>query len=772
MGTMPILSKPQFTLLFRVVPPILVALAFLALLGLLSGCTNNPFESDKAKADDDKTDSSFILAQGLLQGSAKAASDMHQEIAAGDRVQERQSASEDAEVKPEVGVKTIGVAKGDPNLSRGTRPRSVAAGALLKRAYSLALGKRSAAGDSSILVLADSAAGFVYSLRVYAFLDSTSGGTPRPGNGRDSTIFRWPHNPDNPAVLGFHRLRAFDDGVTERSVAYDDDGDGLLSEAPAGKRVRLRRIWLTTHGDSLWKSVVLTQHGQTTHFDSLGAGDAQTWTDTAFVGGKVAWWRKVYDGDGDGFAATAASGTKLKIRSDNYSILADGTFRYGFETHGAGPDGDYGKDADNEHYAASAMTVNSKGEDVSKSESGDADGDGLLWSPAAGAVNRVWETAAYFRRSDMKSYKDSVVKVLGPGREADARVAHYGATYERMDGTAASVSVSSLDGKTAFGPGDTVLVSERLVHAAGDEELRDSTVRTTHMIPGRLDVAEDDKLIWWAVKVYYGAESPVLQRGESFTSAEPMAPGAEATAGSLVVEEKRRGVGPADVVRVWKRNDFDKVAGTAAWREIRNAKSGDSTVTSGVKTGKGGGTYASHAGKGLKESGWYDPATGAFRDTVTWVDAKGAEIGKRTQAGTLKEGVGEYAVTVVRADGKTSEVRMAGSRPADGARVLTRVAGPDTSRIAVRGDTATLDRAFGKAKVHFTLARTGAGAYQLDFSGKGETGKVLITGALSFIAEGSGSGELVEYVSGVAKPSVSFLSEPDGRVLVGGKIIP
>lgn len=766
MGTMPILSKRLFTRLFRLVPPSLVALAF------LSGCTDNPFDSSKAKGGENNTDSSFILAQGLLEGSAKAAADLHQEVAAGDRVEERQSASAEAQVKPEVGLKSIGPAKGDPNLSKGTQPKSVAAGALLKRAYSLALGKRSASGDSSTLVLSDSAAGFIYSLRVYVFVDSSSGGAPRPGKGRDSTVLKWPHNPGNPAVLGFHRQRAFDDGVVERSAAYDDDGDGLLSEAPAGKRVRLRRIWLTTHGDSLWKSVVLTQHGQTTHFDSLGDGDAQTWTDTAFVGGKVAWWRKVYDGDGDGFAATAAPGSKVRIRSDNFSILADGTFRYGFDTHGPGPDGDYGKDADNEHYAASSMTVNSKGEDVSRSERGDADGDGLLWSPAAGAVNRVWETAAYFRRTDMKSYKDSLVKVLGTRREADARVVHYGAAYERMDGTMVAVSVAAMDGKTAFGPADTVLVSERMVHAAGDEELRDSTVRMAHMIPGHLDTEEDDKLLWWAVKVFHRTGSPVVMRSESFASAAPMAPGTEAAAGSLVVEETRRGDGPNDVVRVWKRNDFDRDAGTAAWREIRNTKSGDSTVTGGTKSAAGGGTYVTHAGKGLKQTGWYDPATGAFRDTVMWIDAKGMPAGRLASEGTLKNGTGTLRRSLVRADGKSIEVTVSSAKGLDGSLSVTRIAGKDTTVYKAHGDTTTLEKVLGAAKVTFALARMESQSYSLALLGKDLAGTLLIRGVMTFLPGGTGDGELIEYAKGDAKPRISFHSEPDGDVIVGGVKLP
>lgn len=61
---------------------------------------------------------------------------------------------------------------------------------------------------------------------------------------------------------------------------------------------------------------------------------------------------------------------------------------------------------------------------------------------------------------------------------------------------------------------------------------------------------DGDGLLWLAVKVYYKVGSPALHRSEIFLPAALMTPGEEALAGSLVVEEKRRGNEPDDLVRV------------------------------------------------------------------------------------------------------------------------------------------------------------------------------------------------------------------------------
>lgn len=95
-------------------------------------------------------------------------------------------------------------------------------------------------------------------------------------------------------------------------------------------KVHLRREWIRCCGDSLLKSAVISVHGQIVAIANLEAG----------------------------------------------------------------PDGVYLKDADNERIASSIMAVDFAGWNENNKESGDDDSDGLLWSAAPGAANRIWETTA------------------------------------------------------------------------------------------------------------------------------------------------------------------------------------------------------------------------------------------------------------------------------------------------------------------------------------------------------------------------------------------
>lgn len=745
---------------------ILALLAALCLALPFGGCAKNPFEDESRKAGDPE-DSSFVLAQGALQGSARAAADLHQEASAGDRVEEGLAAAAEPEVKAAAGGTTIGAPKGDPVLSKGTQPKSMAAGALLKSGPGLAKASSLAATAflADTLVLSDSAEGWVYGLRAYAFSD-TAGGRARTGEGRDSTRFRWPHAAAHPVVLSFHRRRVLDDGTVETASAHDDDGDGLLSEAAAGKAVRLRREWSTRRGDSAWLARVLTEHGQTTRFDSLGAGKARSWSDTLKVGGKVAWWRKVYDADGDGLVAGAAAGGTVKIGSDSYADLGGGRIRFATEIHGPGPDLDYARDADNERYAASGYTVDAEGRDVNRSLSGDLDGDGLLWSPASGAANRSWETTAWLQPpAGWKTYKDSAAKA------ADGRISAYRAEGLREDGARLVLEAASPDGAAAFGPADTVLLTERLAHPAGDAQRRDSTVRIAHVIPGRLDLADDDLLLRWSLRVHFNAASGVSLREETFVAEEPVAPGAEAPAGSLVVEERLRAQAAGAPVRTWKRRDFDQAAGTSQWKEIKSFADGDSTVAAGRRAADGGG-YLSRTGRGLKVSGRYDPVTGAFQDTVSWLDTLGAQAGSQVTAGTLKGGAGAFTRIAVRADGKRTEIQGRKTCDAQGTCTLTRVTDSDSAVYAFRGDSVTIEKSFGAVKVALACVRSEPGAYTVTLAGKESGGALRLTGTLEFGRDGRGSGSLVELAGGKPGPGVSFRSEPDGRVRVGDRLLP
>lgn len=100
----------------------------------LAACSKNPFESDMVKVPADKSDSGFVQAKGLVQGSAQAASDLHQDAASNDRVGERMAVGDEQEVKPEVSMKSVGTPMGEPSLSKGRQAKSLAAGTILKRA--------------------------------------------------------------------------------------------------------------------------------------------------------------------------------------------------------------------------------------------------------------------------------------------------------------------------------------------------------------------------------------------------------------------------------------------------------------------------------------------------------------------------------------------------------------------------------------------------------------------------------------------------------------
>jgi hypothetical protein len=417
------------------------------------------------------------------------------------------------------------------------------------------------------------------------------------------------------------------------------------------------------------------------------------------------------------------------------------------------------------------MTVDSSGKDVNKNESGDADGDGLLWSPVAGAANRVWETTLWYRYPGLKSYKDSAVKVLsGPGG-SDARVAYYGAISERGDGTRLVLALRSADGTQPFGPADTALLVETLVHPPSDPEGRDSTVRTATLIPGRLDTDADDRLLGWTSKAYFRAPAAVASRGENFKSDAPMAPGTLALAGSYVTEEKRRDAGeakPEDLSRTWSRHDFDRTTGASAWKTVRVKRSGDSTVAQGGRGSAGEPGYATWAGKGFKATGIYDPATGSFQDTLSWMGADGKPAGKRVSKGGLKDGAGEYAAVVTRADGRVRSVKVKAVKEADGWTAFTRMEGTDTAAWRAKGDSVVAERRIGKARVEFRMGRKPGRDYAMAVAGTEGSGSGVLRADIAFEPGGTGAGTVSERVSGtwVNRP---FRSDPDGTVHLDSK---
>jgi len=432
----------------------LAAAAFLAFV--LAGCAKNPAASDdgskqresaaKAQADSDSAAAAMLLPAYQLNREASSHARL---VAAKGNV-------EQPEAQPAADVPALGTPAPKSAKVFGPKRQPDIAGALLKRA---ALGKAAAAGsaaagaDSAWFVLDDSSHGRI--LWVHAYIQTEAGSSVEA---RDTLIYAWPYGPNNQTVLGHSGARAHADGTRQSYAFSDEDGDGMLNEATPGTQIRLRKQWLTVHGDTAWKSVHHTVHGFTNLYDSIGAGRDTGWTDTVFLSGKVVSWDRLMDGDGDGFVLTAAAGKQVRVNRDAYVELGVGVFRLDRESFGPGADGDFLAAADNERYPYNSQTIDSAGHTLAVTRYGDGDGDGFSFDPAAGAGgNRAWIANEYPPDDSVKSSSDSLAQILsGPGG-ADAKVAAYAAKREYKDGRKLR-AFSRAPRKDAFGGADTVQI--------------------------------------------------------------------------------------------------------------------------------------------------------------------------------------------------------------------------------------------------------------------------------------------------------------------------
>lgn len=765
---------------------------------LLQGCGRTPAESDS------------VLGSGNLPGAYDtsstgpliAARRTSQDAAAHQRLSSLGSNEGSKSYSRIVPVKSLGASPGGNPAVFGAKQGPGMSTALLKRSSVLAkaganltahapdaskapaasaASDASDASDTTGFRYADSSKGYIQQVRDAPFADSLGS-----GEYRDSLVYKWPYSSSNPAVLFHSHRRAYAEGKVSVLVVFDEDGDGILNEAGAGNKVKLRKEWNLNSGDTAWKTVSRTTHGQTNFYDSLGEGALSFWTDSVFLASKPIWWQRTYDGDGDGFIGSSLAGSKGKVLRDGYAANGDGTFRFDYESFGPGPDGDYLKPADNERYPFRSVTINSKGQDLMETRFGDGDGDGLYWSASGEAANRAWVATTYARSDSLTSYRDSLVKWLpGPG-PGDARILSYAAEAVYPDGSITRLSTRLGRGTESFSGKDTVQVWERRSFAgylpkgaddpAGDW---DSTLLVLWLVPGDLESGSDDRLVQWYSQAHFKPGRPRLTSSELLKSDQPFGAGESPVSGTYVLEDIFRATSSKSLIRSTRYREFDAARKTDAWKLTRIFENGDSSVSTGRTLAEGGSSYAQALGREASSSGWNDGATGAFRDTLTLFDAKGAVAGRETYWGTLRsgpdgDGTGEYYRKRLGEGADSSVIRYILARDASASLRMSRIEAGDTVLMAFRGDTAICREEDGNRSISSSWFPAGNGSYRLQQAiGDLRTEASLGTAEYYFGQDRSGSGVHRRQVKagGTREGAVQFRA--DGAIYFDGvKVVP
>lgn len=736
-------------------------LAAASLAALLAACTKNPAAEDTsskdgetaAKAQADADSAAAVMLLPAYQLNREAASHARLASLKGPAEQPKPHAPA---ASPAFGPLPAGTAKG-----LAPRPQPQIAAALLKRS---ALGKASAAqgADSSWYAYADSSQGNV--LWVHAYLQSEAGVSVEA---RDTLVYKWPMGAGR-TVLGHTGARAYANGARLTYVVSDEDGDGLLNEAAPGTKIRLRKVWTTTHGDTTWKSDHHTVHGSTNLYDSIGPGADTGWTDTVFVGGKTVSWQRIMDGDKDGFVATAAPGKAVRINRDSYSELGNGVFRLDYESFGPGADGDFLAAADNERYPYRSQTIDAAGHTLATTRYGDADGDGFVFDPAAAAGhNRAWIVNQYPAGDSAKAWSDSLAEILsGPGG-GDAKITYYGAAREYLDGRKLA-AFARIPGSGAFGGADTVQIWEKwdLSARQGGSD-PDSTLKVTWVIPGVLGDPGDDEI----AKTYYQAWNKAGQASvsvsELLTADVPFAPGGAPASGTWTREERRNPVSSKSIVRSVQYQEFDADRGAADWRRTDYFESGDSAVSQGGSAPGGEGSYVQALGQGARSAGTYDAATGAFADTTAFLGPKGEARAREIAWGQVDAAKGTCDYRVKRLGGKDTATAHITAVAEGGGLALMRVAGADTLRAHLEGDSAVLVKTVGGVKRTYAWTAA-AGANRVAETDAAADGTALASGEYYFGQDLSGKGTLKKTPPGkaAAESQAQFLS--DGSLYLDG----
>ncbi len=736
-------------------------MSLLAAAALLVACAKNPAGEDTSAKDNETASAAQAKSDSEASAMLLPAYELNRDASSRQRLTGMKATASEPTLTPDGKIPTFGAPPAPGSASLAAKPRPMMANALLKRS---ALGKQAASAgpDSTYFVYDDSSSGHILWVHEYEFAEA--GATVKA---IDTLTYKWPYSLTDRTVLGHKGSRAYANGARMRYVVSDQDGDGILNEAIAGKKIRLLKTWVTVHGDTTWKSLYPTIHGSTNYYDSIGEGSPMGWTDSVFVGGRTVSWQRTYDGDGDSLVLAADAGVKIKVHRDSYSELGGGVFRLDYETFGPGADGKYLLADDNELYPYNSLTVDGKGKDLVATRYGDVDGDGFFWNPAT-AANKAWISNLYTPTDSVTEWSDSLQQDLSGTRGATAKVTYYASNRKYADGRKLLV-YSRIPGKTAFGGGDTVQIWEKTDltgwKSHGDA---DSTLRVTWLIPGNLADAGDDKVAMWYAQTWNKQGAQAISSSVLFTAAVAYGAALQPKAGTYVTESRMNPSSAKSIVRSVLTKEFDLPNDVSSWRRTDFFESGDSTVSTGGGSPAGAGTYTQVLGQGAKNTGFYDAATGEFADTTSLLDFKGGEKTKEILTGTINaaKGTGDYRYQRVTNGKAGPEIHVTVVADGDGF-AMTRVSAAGTATIAIHGDSAVMAKTEGGVKRTYTWSDA-SGTPHVSQQDKDAAGASVATGEYSFGQDLSGTGTCNKTPTGKPAMESKVQFQSDGTVFQDG----
>ncbi|MDB5106470.1 MAG: hypothetical protein JWP91_4159 [Fibrobacteres bacterium] len=738
----------------------------------LQNCAKSPTD----KSGDPDTDPAAAQAKSDSEASAMLIPvyEINRSALERQRLTGLKASSEEPQLTVQAGLPAFGTLPGDnaPELKAKDGPNI--AGALLK-AGSGGSGWQSAGPDTAYFLPADSALGSLRWVHIHTVIEA--GATV---DAADTLVYKWPHNPANPTVLGHYGSRSYGNGSRLAYSVTDEDGDKILNEAVAPKSVQLLKSWTTLHGDTTWKSLLHTVHGATTFYDSIGKGEPSSWTDSVFVSGKLLYSVKIMDGDGNGLVNTAKAGAKVKITRDSYTDKRDGTFLYAYETFGPGADGKFETEADNVRYPFQSLLVSAAG-DLAKTVYGDGDGDGLYWDPASTGTNRAWITNEYAVSDSVTASGDSLAQTLSGADGSVKKIAFYSSVRKFKDGRVLRNSTRLPGGAGAFSGNDTVEVWETLDLTAFTAKTTvdprsglDSTLRVTWMIPGDLGSAADDKITRWYTRTWPKGGQSSVSASELFTPDVAIGPGETPKSGTLVRESRSNPTSSKSVIRTVLFQEFSAASANTSWKRTDYFENGDSAISNGGGSLAGAGSYSRELGRGARNSGTYDAKTGLFQDTVFLLGFTGAEKSREIAWGTFDaaKGTGDYRCKRIGGkDTATAHILIA----PDGSSgfLLTRTSASGSAAIAIHGDSAVLVATTGKVERTYIWTSMG-GTYkvaQRDVTVG--SGNQVATGEYFFGMDYSGNGTCHKTPSGKSASDSQVQFQADGTLYVDGvKVTP
>jgi hypothetical protein len=605
---------------------------------------------------------------------------------------------------------------------------------------------------------------------------STSSALYGPGSDKDYNL--WEDNvyyPFTSTVLG-PKL-----DTLSHSLTSDGDGDGILNGYAQGKSTEIKRITRSFTGDTLSIGITYTSYGKGVLWDSLGDGQLNWSADSTFANGKPIWWQTTKDGDGDGFAFTSAPGKTAKVDNNSWSRSEDGSSYAFYNSYGIGPDKDYYLWEDNEQYPSMTVNLGAKGDTLSKTVYDDADGDSFYY--AKGATNKVSEWSYYANQEGYKTYRDSVIKMIGDiATNDDDKVGFYTASVDYLNGSTSLITTKAKNGKDVFGEKDTIEVNERYTYTnyiptSTDDNIgdQDSALVVTWMIPKELSTNDDDEIIYWSDKIFYKKTLPLYYTATIVTAKVPFLASQDPLLGTTTQEQKFNGVADLDVVKYYRLDEFDHTKNTASWREVNTFKNGDSTFEVGNQISANIGTYSSQADKETRNSGWYNTLTNEFKDTTVYLNAKDKELSKDISFGMYKDedSTCDYSSKQIYANGDTSLTRTVKVKEkADVFRVTTTDNGV-TSIYRMHKDTTSWEQSDSTSKTSFSSITREDGSYSVLQSTIGvPSGATLAKGTMTFFADGSGDGTITDFVDGKEQTPVKLKFDADGTTYIDGVKVP